>query len=361
MRRRSFLSAGAALLLAPPSLPANGDSRIFSAATDRRGRHFLCGWNDGTLLFRAPTEQRAHDVCFHAGRDELLFFARRPGTVLHVVDTRRGRPRYRIASPDNRHFYGHGCLSADGRFLYASENAINDGGRGVIGVYDCDDSYRRTGEFPSGGTGPHQLALMPDGKTLAVANGGILTLPAEGRRKLNLDSMQPALTYIDLASRQVQASVAPPDHRLSLRHLAVYPDGTVLIGAQFQGETHPGQPLVFTHRGEASLRALRADLPLWAQYEGYVASAVADPGGRWGLTTTPRGGLASLWRLDSGEHLRSYRIPDVAGGGYDRRRRCFVVSNGRGQLFALQPQREQPQLLGYSGELQWDNHLAIIG
>src|SRR5690606_30895384 len=110
-------------------------------------------------------------------------FARRPGTFALVIDVVHGRILYRIASAESRHFYGHGAFSSDGRLLYATENDFA-GERGVIGIYDAADGYRRAGEIPSYGIGPHELRLLADGTTLAVANGGILTRPDLPRVKL---------------------------------------------------------------------------------------------------------------------------------------------------------------------------------
>jgi hypothetical protein len=54
----------------------------------------------------------------------------------------------------------------------------------VLGVRDATDGYRQIGELASFGVGPHELVLMPDGATLAVANGGIRTHPGRDRAKL---------------------------------------------------------------------------------------------------------------------------------------------------------------------------------
>ena len=44
---------------------------------------------------------------------------------------------------------------------------------------------------------PHEAILLADGKTLAVANGGIETHIETGREKLNLDFMQPSLALVE--------------------------------------------------------------------------------------------------------------------------------------------------------------------
>jgi hypothetical protein len=88
------------------------------------------------------------------------------------------------AGPD-RHFYGHAAFSRDGRVLFTSENDIPRG-RGVVAVRDADD-LRVLAEIPSFGVGPHELVALPDGHTLAIANGGLFTDLADGKRRRDLN------------------------------------------------------------------------------------------------------------------------------------------------------------------------------
>ena len=139
-------------------------------------------------------------------------FARRPGTFAAVFEPTTGLVVRRFDTPPERHFYGHGVFEPTGRVLVATENDTSRG-QGVLGLYDAADGYRRIGELPAHGIGPHDIALLPDGRTLAVANGGILTLPESGRDKLNLDSMRPSLNRIELASGRLLdegAAARPP-------------------------------------------------------------------------------------------------------------------------------------------------------
>jgi len=79
----------------------------------------------------------------------------------------------------------------------------------------------------SNGIGTHQIALMPDGKRIVAANGGILTHPSTPRKKLNLDTMKPSLTYIDCESGKHLESYFPQHHQMSIRHIDVAADDTV--------------------------------------------------------------------------------------------------------------------------------------
>src|SRR3546814_8763815 len=109
------------------------------------------------------------------------------------------------------------------RLLLRSTETDYKTGCGVLGIYDagagCAD--RRMGEFSTYGVGPHEVVLMPDGRTLCVANGGILTHPDYGKLQLNANNMQPSLAYIDMHSGTLQEQVFLDAalNRLSIRHL----------------------------------------------------------------------------------------------------------------------------------------------
>ena len=96
-----------------------------------------------------------------------------------------------IASVAGRHFFGHGVFSPDGALLYATENDFENAA-GMIGIYDARANFERIGEFPTHGVGPHELLLLDDGRTIAIANGGIETHPDFGRAKLNIPTMKPS-------------------------------------------------------------------------------------------------------------------------------------------------------------------------
>jgi len=47
------------------------------------------------------------------------------------------------------------------------------------------------------------MILLPDGKTFAIANGGIETHPDYGRAELNLEGMDPSLSFVDSRDGQL--------------------------------------------------------------------------------------------------------------------------------------------------------------
>ena len=154
----------------------------------------------GRDLRVVPMPARGHSFAIDAAGGRAVVFGRQPGFFALGFGLGAAGP-VELDLPQDRHFFGHGAFFDDGRLLAATENDF-DGGRGVLGIYDASagGAYRRVGEFDCGGIGPHEVLLLPDGKTLCVANGGILTHPDYGKLELNLDTMRPSLAYLDAAS-----------------------------------------------------------------------------------------------------------------------------------------------------------------
>jgi len=356
--RRRLLVAGAGLAAAGLGWrafhgPGTDGALLLAACDTPGGGHCLAGWElAGGLRFRIRVPQRAHAIAPLPG-GRALFFARRPGTLAYVVDTRAGERLRTLESVPGRHFYGHGVVTPDASTLFTTENDYARR-RGVIGVYDAAADFRRLGEIDAGGIGPHELALLADGRTLAVAVGGIETHPDRPREKLNIGSMQPLLAYVDTATSRVIDWFLPPDPQMSLRHLAVTRGGRVVIGVQYEGDGAAIVPLMFTHAGEASLVPAEADEAAWRSHANYVASVAVSADGRHALLTAPRGNTVSLWDLERNALAAEHRIRDAAGaapgpGG-------LVVTNGLGHLYRLEgagPRRFD------SADLRWDNHLAV--
>ena len=75
-------------------------------------------------------------------------FARRPGSFALAFDVQGRREPVLFTTPPNRHFYGHGVFSRDGRLLYATEHD-NETRDGLLGVYGATQGYKRIGEMPT--------------------------------------------------------------------------------------------------------------------------------------------------------------------------------------------------------------------
>jgi hypothetical protein len=359
--RRRLLLGTCALGLAGAGFAvlAHREQPLLLSAADRDGQHCLTGLApDGRTRFRLPVPHRAHDSTW-LGDGLAVFFARRPGRETYLVDTTRGQLLTTVHAPDGHHYCGHGVLSHDRQYLYMTEYAY-ERQMGVVGIYQTRPPFARLGQLDTGGLDPHQLALLPDGRTLVVANGGLLTHPDSEREMLNLNTMDPSLVYLDTQTGQLLEQVKPPHHQTSLRHLAVCPDGTVIVGAQdhAQGMEHDPHALVFRHQRDNKLQALVTDS--WNRQHQYIASVAVNGNGTLAITTTPRGSLLSLWHLPTGTSLSHFPVKDVAGAAWVEQEGGFLVSNGLGQLLCLRtaPHAQLVQT-GFNSGMQWDNHMNL--
>lgn len=373
--RRQFLALSALLLGGPARVLAGAGNHagalLLSAASTREDQHFLLGFrHDGMALqpvFQQPLPERGHHIAVNTARGFFVSVARRPGVTLVLGDLHSGRLTQTLQVPADRHLYGHGIFSADGEWFYTTENAFDDlteqSGKLVVWQVQGsgeDAALVRTQEFATGGVGPHELLLMPDGETLAIANGGIRTHPSHDRDILNLDTMLPSLAYIDRRSGAILEQHFLPEelHQNSIRHMDVNAAGTVVIGMQFEGEKFRTVPLVATHQRGSDLQLLLAPEAVQPQMQQYVGSVRFAADGRHVAATCPLGNLFTVWDVESGELVHSLRARDNCGVFASTR--GFVYSTGRGKVAELDlASREIVEFAGAESlHLLWDNHIT---
>ena len=309
---------------------------------------------------------------------DVAVMGRRPSEWFWVLAADSGKLRYSIKAEANRHFYGHACYSLEGDLLYVTENNTSDFS-GVIGIYDVASGYRKIGEFTTEGIGPHEIVMHPDGKTLVIANGGIKTERAS-REELNIDSMQPSLVYLDRHKGKLIQQVYPVHNQMSVRHLTMHDDGTVIIGIQFQGERHLNVPMVLTHRlGQSEFTALQMDQTNpngWHRFHHYIASVSVDSNRNLVCATSPIGGCAAVFDLNSGELIESVDLADCAGvavypssTGHNSttdkaESPTFLVSDGQGALTQIKVNMQTHPFSVKVEKVQqpyaFDNHLNVI-
>lgn len=308
---------------------------------------------DGEVQAEFDLPGRGHGAASRPGHSEAIVFARRPGSFAVVLDLASGRPHSLFSTPDDRHFYGHGCFSADGKTLFTTENDF-EGERGVIGLYDAEDGYRRIGEFSSHGIGPHEIALMADRRTLLVANGGILTHPDAPRMKLNLAEMRSSIALVDAKSGDlVEAFDLPQELRqLSLRHLATRADGRIVAVAQWEGATLAQPPLVAVIDRDPGLRLCSAPDEIAPRMRNYCGSVAFSQDGRRFAVSSPRGGIITLWDADGG-FRRAIDLED--GCGLAALGDGFLLTSGRGSVTRSDGRDAQNH-----HKVAFDNHLTAL-
>ncbi|MCB1477891.1 MAG: DUF1513 domain-containing protein [Rhodobiaceae bacterium] len=347
-------------LAATGALPLTGfaDTRqeaAFVSCCKMRDGHFAAAVLDvdAKLIFHENLDGRGHDSAISPDGAAAVVFARRPGRFALVLDLVRRQRQLAFSAPKDRHFQGHGFFSNDGRLLFATENDFG-GERGVMGIYDVAADYRRVGEIDTGGIGPHEALLLSDGRTVAIANGGILTHPDFPRQKLNLDTMAPSLVYADLTSGDIveTVSLSPELHQLSIRHMAEDGRGRIWFGGQFEGARSETVPLAGWHERGRDIQLCGAADTVWQAMSNYIGSVAASADGRRIAMSSPRGNTVLIWDCASGRALEQRSIRDVCG--LAPMSGAFLSSDGSGGL-----ELDGAPLRAFD-ELSWDNHIAVL-
>jgi hypothetical protein len=361
LSRRAFLAAGTAALFAGKAARAGSSARYLSAAASFTGRYAVVAVDeDGEIDFDLDLADRGHGLTVRPGSSEAICFARRPGRFALVTDVLAGAAVTEIPAAPSRHFSGHGLFVQGGDVLLATEN---DEARheGVIGVYDARASYKRIGEFPTFGIGPHDLALLPNGKAIVVANGGI-DKRHDDTGGIELADIRSDLVYLDWQAEQLleRVTLEPQFARLSMRHLALTEAGDVVAALQDSADVPDlDSPLGFLHRPGGGPRWLAAPEGAWARLRGYCGAAAADRGAGLIALSSPRGNCVALWD-ESGAALEALDIHDGCGLSATGTAGEILVSSGSGELFAISRAAAAPASWGANGEFRFDNHMVRI-
>jgi hypothetical protein len=359
--RRAFLKAAgagfAASLLPQRAAALDSAEMLFVSATEQQAGRFgaVVLSESGKLIASVDLPVRGHDVSFSAAAGRAVVFARRPGVLAVVFDPTGREAPVTISTPAGRHFFGHGVFSPDGKLLYATENDFARGA-GVIGVYDVAGGYRRVGEFETFGAGPHEMILLPDGKTFAVANGGIETHPDYGRSELNLDTMDPSLAFIDARDGHLigQLRLGSDLRKLSIRHMVVDAAGRIWFGCQFRGDKELRPQVIGMATLEGDIRLIELPPEALAGLGNYVGGLAVSEDGRTIAASSPVGGTILTIDAASGAPLAQTVLAHTCGAAAEGA--GFVATSGMGEMIGIGGSAVPAMQFGFL----FDEHLRVL-
>ena len=343
-----------------------GESReILLSAQGSKKESYSLSWvgSDSSKANISLSGFRGHGLAQHPLRHTTaIMFGRRPATISIEVDLITGDINKAFNCSAGRHFFGHGCFNKSGSVLFTTEADMRTG-KGKIGLRDAK-TYKQIGEYESHGIGPHELALMPDGKTLVVANGGILTHPKSGRKKINLDSMDSRLSYIDAESGKLIDDFKVAEPKASIRHLDVADDGTVAFAMQVQRDATQHDeivPLGGIHAVGKPIELLEKPENLIHKMNDYMGSVVINQKTRTAGFTSPRGNVVAFWDIDTQQPKGYYLLADVSGITVANNQKYFVITNSFGQMRFIDATtlKENKAKRITHENLRWDNHLIL--
>lgn len=361
--RRSVLLGCCGSLLAA-SVPAQARPLAAHYAAARRaadGSYSAAIFTaDGHDVRAVALPERGHDITVCPMTRRCVVFARRPGNFAIAFSADREEPPVTFTTPDDRHFYGHGIFSRDGRLLFTTENDF-EGARGVVGVYDAQACFKRIGELPSYGLGPHDLTFLRRQSVLVIANGGLREHPdfGSGRRVLNAGAIETSLAYVDVHTGDLlERHILGKPGTLSLRHLDVGSDDTVVVGAQIEGPPHQETALVFAHRRQEALTAVSLPSDLRNRLAGYVSSVAVDVSGEVAAVTSSRGNLTAMIEIRTGRLVRVAPRADISGVCGAPVPRGFLTTSGEGAVVSLSA--DETAAHAVTTPWLWDNHAVIV-
>jgi uncharacterized protein len=334
---------------------------LLSAFEDARGDQYVGGVAlDQNRVFGAKVPMRAHGCALDPRNPQrIVFFARRPGTEAFELHRDSMQVRAAFATGPGRHLAGHGAFSAAGDLLFVPEHDYEKA-RGIVTVRDARN-YAIVHEIDTQGIDPHEVAWLPDGRTLLVANGGILTHPRSFRRKLNIPTMDPSLCAIDANTGACLEQWRLPDHLLSIRHLALTRNGVAAAGLQYEGDVDNAPGIVALHRPGAGLRLLAAPPAEMKKFKGYVASVAISEQLGVIAAACPYGNGIACWSLHDERYLgfvaasETYGLSRLADGS-------IAASQRDGTAFDIDETRLRSHFLQFESTtaIRWDDHWVAV-
>ena len=213
--------------------------RVAAAWDDARGSHYIgilrVTPTQVTVLASVEVPTRAHALVLEP-QGSVLAVARRPGEWLlrwyppgQVDSTAQAHQVQWHWIDDAYRFSGHVLVGQDGGSLLTTETDLETGAGQV--VQRDRQTMAVTARWPTHGTDPHDMQLLPNG-LLLIANGGIASRPETGRARLALDQMDASLVALSPTDGSLHHSWRLADRRQSLRHLAWHASGRVAVALQ---------------------------------------------------------------------------------------------------------------------------------
>lgn len=348
------LAAGGVLGAAGIALrPGRGPQRgLVSCVRKANGDYAVVAFTpeSAELMWECRLPARGHAIAVSPDGSILAVFARRPGAYVWIIDAHGGNLLQTLPAPSSTQFNGHGLIVGDGQQVWvaATSYAANGQPRGEILHFDSASAVLEQ-RWPSAGLDPHECAIFD--KYLVVANGGYAEDYGDAARKQLVPAQPPNLAWLDLQSGELQRRDTLTDPKLSIRHLAVGPQG-VFAGFQHADGPMARAPLLGRADAASPLAPMSAPVEGWESWYGYILSLYLAVDDGVLIATSPRSGRMGVWDAVSGKAIRSLRAADVSGvtGCGDQ----WWASTGHGQLLSSAGDVREMD------HWQFDNHMVAL-
>ena len=316
-------------------------------------------WRDNTLVpFALPG--RGHALAHHAQSGNVVLIGRRPGAFAAIVNASDPQsPRIFVPTKDCR-FAGHAAIAPDSSAMVTSEFESTSM-RGVLVLRDADG--RERAHWSPEGIEPHELLFAKDDSRLVVALGGLIKDGGVSGPAFNPGGVNSAIVEMDARTGRVlrRHKLKPEFASLSLRHLALAPDGKAVAVAMQDQDLSAPRPLVGVLELGKEIELLPMPDAAQCDFRGYVGSIAFDASGEFIAATSPRGGVVGLWSASTRNWIGGLALPDACGLAAGNSPREFWATSGYGDILNI---TATPQGLSVTSKWRaaasFDNHVIRI-
>lgn len=328
-----------------------GGSRLTHSTSGETRYFFDCVDLDTGARRRTPTHFFGHGVAVDPRRPTRALLTEKRGPGACEVELSTGRVLRRVPPREGCHFYGHAAFDAEGARVFVVETELRTR-EGVVTVRD-GQSFAVLGAFPSYGANPHDCALVEEGRTLALSNGGGV---------LGSDQWA-SVTFVDLATQKLLERVPVPNARLNAGHLATLgPRQFALVSAPRDGlpEAQTRGGLCARLAGSPLREALEPAALVSELYGEWLSVCVHEAAGTL-VATHPLADAATVWRWPTLEHLATLELPVARGVALTLDASRFALSYGHdGRVALLDPRTLQlEQLPAFDAPHLSGSHLFV--
>lgn len=308
--------------------------------------------------FSVPDE--VHLATSFPNNKHILVCSRKPNASLLKYDL-KGNKVAELKPLPNQHFEGHAIFSLDEKFIYTTASDFEAGKGKLLKLNSHDLSLVE--QFDSQGIGPHEL-VWQSATHIAIANTGVLTHPASGRKILNKDNIQSNIVLFNSQTHSVDHNWQVPQLGLSARHLDRMDDGSLVIGCQYKKQDQRPPCIAFANKAKGLVFADTENESLHWNMLGYSASIKAIPNSKQALISNPRGHLLTQWqqeiKLDDQQLIKQEKIEYNKGIKIHPQGKRAWISQGPGELLNWDINRQslQGEAIKVKDNIWWANHLG---
>ncbi len=244
----------------------------------------------------------AHGITFDPNDRFRAAIFEKKGPHGCIVDLRSMTVTSALTTPASRQFYGHGAFSRDGKLLYATESRLDRGFEGALVVRDAG-TLQELGTLPTYGSAPHDCAIIDDGATMVIANGGGVTGRSEA-----------SVTYVDLRTEKLLDRVALASPKFNAGHIALTHSGDLaIVSAPREGRPHTDLGAVTVRAKGGKVTTATKPSNVVSRMIGETLSVLASASDRTVLATHPLGDCVTVWKLDDASFVETLEIENPRG------------------------------------------------